>query len=432
MMQPVISRSYFRTGCGLLTLLLIAVGTTGARSAEKSAGWSQFLGPNRNGMSSETGLLDAFPAQGPKELWRVRGGVGMSGLAVAGGKAVTLVQKAGKQTVLALDVKNGKTLWETAVAPAYRNGQGNGPRATPAIAGDSVFAFTGEGILVALKLADGKIRWQHNTVKELGGAVADYGMACSPLVVGDVVVVTPGANNGGGVVAYRAADGRLAWKTGRDTAGYSSPALLKIDGRPQLVAFTGKAAVGLNPESGKTLWRFPYNTDYDCNIATPILVDGHVFISAGENHGCAMLQLIKSGDGYRVETAWKSNGGGSVMRNEWQTSISLDGHLYGMDNVGGAGPVTNLNCVDAKTGKLVWTKKRFGKGNLIYADGKLIILTMKGELVLVRATPGGFQELSRTKSLLGSTRQMPSLVDGRLYARDGAEIVCWDIRKPRK
>ena len=183
-----------------VTFLAVMAGSS-SMAAEKSAGWSQFLGPSRNGISAETGLIDTFPESGPKELWRVPGGVGMSGMAVGQGKVVTMVQQTGQQWVIALDSKTGKTLWRKSVAPAYSNTMGNGPRATPAVVGDSVYAFTGEGILVALKFKDGTILWSHNILKELGGAIADYGMACSPLVVGDVVIITPGAT-GAAVVAY--------------------------------------------------------------------------------------------------------------------------------------------------------------------------------------------------------------------------------------
>jgi outer membrane protein assembly factor BamB len=194
------------------------------------------------------------------------------------------------------------------------------------------------------------------------------------------------------------------------------------------VAFEGKAAIGLAPKTGDLLWRFPYTTDFDCNIAAPIEYDGRIFISSGENHGATLLDLKKDGDAFRATPVWESHGPDSVMRNEWQTSILIDGHLYGMDNVGGAGPITHLNCVEVASGKRVWQEKRFGKGNLIAADGKLWISTIKGELVLVRATPGKFEELGRA-AILGPTRQAPSLANGLLYLRDEREIVCLDVRE---
>jgi outer membrane protein assembly factor BamB len=252
-------------------------------------------------------------------------------------------------------------------------------------------------------------------------------MACSPLVVGDNVIVIAGAEKAA-VVAYNAKSGQVAWTAGDDPAGYSSPALLKLGGKDQIVAYTGVSAIGLAPQGGELLWRYPYETDFNCNIAVPLAVEGKVFISSGENHGSALLNLKPAGKSFNVEEAWTSHGASSVMRNEWQTSILLDGHLYGFDNVGSAGPVTHLTCVEAATGKRVWQQTRFGKGNMIAADGKLLISTMKGELVVVRATPDKYDEIGRA-TVIGSTRQAPALANGLLYLRDDKEIVCLDVRK---
>lgn len=400
----------------------------GITMAQQPAGeWSQFLGPNRNGISAETGLIKSWPAGGPKEVWRVAGGVGMSGPAISQGKLVTLVQREGKQSVVGLNAATGKEIWWTEIAPAYSNQQGNGPRATPTIVGDTAYIFSGEGILLALQLGDGKIIWQQNPIKSFSGEVADYGMASSPLVVENLVIVTAGVPSAG-VVAYDRKSGQLAWKAGSDSAGYSSPALLNVGGREQVVVFTGKAAVGLAPKTGEPLWRYPYETDYDCNIVTPLAWQGNVFISSGENHGSALLSLKPQGEGFAVSEVWTSFGPMSSLRNEWQTSILLDGHLYGFDNIGSAGPVTHLNCVEIATGKRVWQQQRFGKGNLIAADGKLFISTMKGELVVARASSKGYEELGRS-TVIGPTRQAPALAGGLIYLRDDKEIVCLDVRE---
>jgi outer membrane protein assembly factor BamB len=389
--------------------------------------WPQFLGPRRHGVSGETGLLDRWPESGPRVLWRVPGGVGMSGLAISRGRALTLVQRDGRQWLVALRADTGEEIWRTDLAPAYRNAMGDGPRATPSIDGDRVAVFTGEGILAAVDFRDGKLLWSHATVSELGGKEAEYGMASSPLVIGDRVVVTIGAPRAT-LAAYDIQSGRLGWTAGSDPAGYSSPAVLNVGGREQLVAFTGNSALGVVPSTGAVLWRYPYVTNYECNIATPIAHDGRVFLSSGENHGSVLLELIPRGDAFDLRPVWESQGPASVMRNEWQTSLLWDGHLYGMDNVGGAGPITHLTCIDASTGQRKWQQIRFGKGNLIAADGKLWISTMKGEVVIVRATPERYEELGRA-NVLGSTRQAPALAGGRLFLRDDQEIVCMDIRR---
>lgn len=423
------SRMPFPRSVRILVAVLVLWIVRGAISAEPATPgeWPQILGPQRNGLSAETALIDELPATGPKEVWRVDGGVGMSGLAISRGRLITLVQKAGRQFAIALDANTGKPIWERDLAPQYRNSMGDGPRATPTIAGDQVFVFTGEGILSALNFADGKVTWSHHALKEQSGKEADYGMACSPLVVEGQVIVTVGAPTAT-VVAYDTKTGKQAWTAGEDVAGYSSPALLKVGGKDQIVVYTGGSVLGLAPKTGTQLWRYPYETNYECNIATPLAIDGQVFISSGENHGSALLKLTPQGSTFNVEEVWTSQGPKSVLRNEWQTSILLDGYLYGMDNVGGAGPITHLTCVNAATGERAWQEVRFGKGNLISADGKLFITTMKGELVLVRATPKAYQELGRA-TVLGSTRQAPALAGGLLYLRDDKEIVCLDVRK---
>jgi outer membrane protein assembly factor BamB len=405
-----------------------------AAAAKKVAGeWPQFLGPNRNGLSAETGLLDRWPEGGPKTIWRAKGGVGMSGLAISRGRLLTLVQREAEQRLVALDTKTGDSIWQTTIVAEYKNAMADGPRATPTIVGGQVFVYTGEGVLAAVDFKTGKVQWSHAVAEELGGKTAEYGMACSPLVVGEQVIVTAGAP-GATVAAYDINSGKLVWKTGDDPAGYSSPAHLTVGGKSQIVAFTGNSAIGIAPSTGELLWRYPYETNFACNIATPLEFKGQVFLSSGENHGSVLLALspaTKTADNpasFEAKPVWESQGTKSVLRNEWQTSMLLDGYLYGMDNVGGAGPITHLTCVDAATGKRKWQVARFGKGNLICADGKLFIVTMKGELVVARATPDKYDEIGRA-TVLESVRQAPALSEGRLYMRDDKNIVCVDVRK---
>ena len=271
---------------------------------------------------------------------------------------------------------------------------GDGPRGTPTIAGETVYVYTGEGILAAAAFADGKLLWSHDVVSELKGKPAEYGMACSPLVVSGQVIVTAGAP-GATVAAYEAASGKLAWTAGDDPAGYSSPALLKVGGREQIVVFSGGAALGLAPSKGTLLWRYEYTTNFECNIATPIAIGGRVFLSAGENHGSVLLELKPAGEKFEPAVVWESQGTTSVLRTEWQTAILQGDYLYGFDNVGGAGPISHLTCIKAATGERVWQKQRYGKGNFIAADGKLFIITFDGQLVLAKISSADYEELGR-------------------------------------
>ncbi len=417
-MQKILTSSF-------LSLVMISLVAEHANAGD----WAQFLGPDRNGVSAETGLIGVWPATGPKIIWRAPLGVSMSGIAVAKGTAFTMFQDETSQYVVCLNAADGKERWRTPVAPAYENAMGHGPRATPTVADDHVFAFTGEGILVALKADDGKPLWTVNVPKVLSGKPNEYGVSCSPLVTGSHVIVHSGTKTAA-VAAFGIADGKLAWKVGSGNAGYSSPVLMSLNGETQIVSLTGFGAIGMEPGSGKELWSFPFPTEYDCNTASPVrLDDQHVLVSAGENHGSVVLAVKPDKSGNAVEEVWSSLGKDSQLRAEWQTPVVHDGHLYGLDNQGGAGPITNLVCLRLKDHRTVWQKNRFGKSNLILADGKLFLTTMEGEVVIVEASPKEFRELSRA-TIMETTRQAPALADGRLFVRDDQEVVCIDVKAP--
>jgi len=408
-----------------IALLGLAVSGTCTRADD----WPGFLGKNRNGISAETSLIDAFPASGPVIRWRVAGGVGMSAVVVQGDNALTTWNADGQQWLVALDTSNGSLKWRTPMGAAYKNPMGDGPRATPTIAADRAYAYSGEGILIAVDLASGRPLWRKDVVKELSAKPSEYGMSCSPLVIDDRVIVHAGADDAA-VVAFASSDGKLLWKTGTGHAGYSSPVLMDIAGTQQVVAFSGTALLGIDPDSGKNLWSYPFETDYGCNTASPVAIDGGVFISSGENHGSVLLDVKKLNGTYAVSERWKSLDSKSVMRNEWQTSILIGEHLYGFDNVGAAGPVSHFSCIEAKSGKPVWQKSRFGKGNLVYADGKFWLTTIEGDLVIAKADTDGFQELSRAK-LVEKNRQTLSIANGCGYLRDDSEVVCVELATPK-
>ena len=389
--------------------------------------WPQFLGPQRNGVSTESGLISEWPVDGPTIVWRTPLGVSMSGIAVSNGRAFTMFQDDNQQYVVALTANDGKEVWRTAVAPMFVNSMGNGPRATPTVSGDHVFAFTGEGILAAFRTSDGKQVWSVDVPKSLDGIPAEYGVSCSPIVAGDRVVVHAGTESAA-VAAYDRATGKVAWKSGKGKSGYSSPVLMTLAGSEQLVTFTAAGATGLDPASGKSLWEFSFRTEYDCNIAVPVRIDpDSLLISAGENHGSVILKLSAEGDRFKPEEIWSSPGRTSQLRAEWQTPVIHDGHLYALDNSGSAGPITNLVCIRLSDLKTMWQKIRFGKSNLILADGKLFLTTMNGDVVIVDASPAAFNELGRA-TIMETTRQAPALANGFLFVRDDKEVICIDVR----
>lgn len=387
-----------------------------------AADWPNWMGPNRNGSSPETGLLTDWPAGGPKVLWKVAGGDGYSSVAVAAGRAYTMAQRGKDELVLALDAATGKELWAARVGPAFMNQYGNGPRATPAVEGKRVYAQSVSGPAVCLETDTGKIVWQRDILKQFGAENITWGLSASPVLDGDRLYVLPGAK-GAGVAALNKNTGDVLWKTGNDKAAYAAPVAVTVGGKRQAVFFTADGLLAVQAEDGKELWRVPWKTEYDVNICTPLALGDTLFVASGEKVGSTLFRL---GAG-KPDVVWASKGTRGVMTTYWANAVAHDGHLYGVS--GEFDSVINFNCVDLKTGKLVWSKERFGKASVTLADGHLFVTTKPGDLVLIRATPKGYEEKVRVKGILGDNRTVPTIADGRLYLRDRKQILCLDIRK---
>lgn len=393
-----------------------------AVAAPLTAGdWPHWLGPNGNGSSPETGLLTKWPAGGPKLLWKHPGGDGYSTVAVAKGRAITQVQHDGGEFVLALDAVKGTKLWETRIADAYMNQFGNGPRATPSIDAGSVYVYSPSGLLACLDAEKGDIVWSINLLDKFGGKKVTYGLSASPLVEGDLVYALPGGKSAG-VAAFDKKTGKLVWKTGDDKSAYASPMSVTVAGQKQIIFFNAAGLLAVSADKGTELWRVPWTTGFDCNICTPLLIGtDRLFVSTGEENGCVLFKLSAAAP----EIAWESKGPKSVMMNYWANAVALDGCLYGVSGEFNETKM-DLNCVDLKSGKLIWSKKNLGKAAVTLADGHLWITTKKGDLVLVKANPAKYDEVARV-SILAENRTSPTISDKRLYLRDRKNIYCLDI-----
>lgn len=296
--------------------------------------WTQFLGPQRNGVSSEKNLIDEWPSDGPDIVWRTPLGVSMSSVVVSSDQAFTMFQDETDLYVVALNAATGKETWRTKFAAAYENAMGNGPRATPTVANDRLFVFTGEGILAAFNLNDGKELWKVNVPASLKGEASEYGMSCSPLVIGSTVIVHTGSPDAA-IAAFDSKTGKNLWKSATGKAGYSSPVLMTLAGKEQIVTLTADGAFGIETADGKVLWKFSFPTEYDCNTACPVQLSmSEILISAGENHGSAVVQIENNGPTASAKEIWSTYGKDSQLRAEWQTPVIQDGHLYGLDNSG--------------------------------------------------------------------------------------------------
>jgi outer membrane protein assembly factor BamB len=381
-----------------------------------AADWPQWRGPNRDGISSETGLLSSWPSGGPKIVWKTSGlGVGYSSFAIVGGKMYTQGQRGKQEFVLALDVKTGNKLWETVTSRDFENDRGSGPRGTPTFDSGKLYAMTGEGTVVCLDAATGKILWQIDSVKKFGGSVPHWGYSESPLIDGDRVIVMPGGR-GASLVSLDKKTGEVQWKTGDDHAGYSSAILADVGGAKQVIVLSGQSAFGVQDSTGELLWRYGKVANNVANIATPIYHDGAVFLSSAYDTGCALLKLNPKG---MQEVYFNRD-----MMNHYSSSVLVDGILYGYSN-------QFLVAMDFKTGKQLWKNRSVGKGSVTYADKHLYALGEDGMVGLIEATPDTYREVSRFEYQKGSLPGWSPLVisDGRLYLRDQDNLTSYDIKK---
>jgi outer membrane protein assembly factor BamB len=295
----------------LLHLRDVALPETAPGKAGNSD-WPQWRGLNRDGVSQETGLVTACPADGPRILWRAPSGLGYASLAVTGGRLFTVVQdeQDENEAALCLDANTGATLWKFSYPCVHilpDHGYGDGPRATPTIDGDRVYVLGAGGVFHCLNASNGALLWRHDLPTEFGempASQAYWGHCCSPLVEGRLVIVETRGRRGD-IAAFDKRTGDLVWKALDDPAGYSSPIAVTLAGVRQLVFFSGAGLVGLSPDAGEVLWRYPWQTNDECNIATPVAADRYLFISSGYDRGCALLEVSLRSDGlWRAEPVY--------------------------------------------------------------------------------------------------------------------------------
>lgn len=431
-------RSYRRVlFASSLACFLAGAAATEAAVPTSTKDWPQFRGPGRDGLSPETSLLTRWPESGPQVLWRARGGQGYSGLVVSDGRVYTLVgegeKEKGTEHVLCLDAATGKELWRFPLGSLYVDGSGNGdgPRATPLADDSRLYVVSGVGRLFALDKKTGKVVWQHDLRGEMGSpGASDGSFASSPLIEGDLLILEVGGNPGKpgpGNTAYAAFDresGEVRWTAENDGAAFAAPVAITAAGERQIVFFSATGLVSVSPKDGRVFWRYPWRTQFDVNAVTPVLLpEDRLFVSSGYDVGAAVLQLKpEAGGGVKVEEVWRSR----VMKSVFATPVLLSGHLYGFDKA-------TFKCVDAATGTEKWAGRGYGTGNVIYADGHLIVLSDRGELALVEATPAEYKEVARAQVLTGRTITPPALADGRLYVRNNTdEIVCLDLSERKE
>jgi outer membrane protein assembly factor BamB len=374
---------------------------------------------DREGVGSEAGLLTQWEEGQPAIVWHQPIGSGYSAVTIVGDRLYTMAADESAELVLCLAAATGETIWKIAVGPFVQAELGDGgPRSTPTVDDGVVFTATSQSTLLALDADDGSILWKRD-LTELG-KVPRFGYSTSPLVDQGVVIVEVGdAEQSPGIVALDRETGEERWSSLEGPAGYSSAVVAEIHGVRQYLMFrrAGQEMVALST-AGEVLWRFS-TPEALAAIVMPIFVaPDRVFLSTSDDSfGGHMLRVEKQADGFSVEEIWSER----LMRNHFNTSVVVEGHLYGFDN-------GTLRCFRADTGERCWAKRGFGKGSVVAADGLLFVLSDAGLVALVRASPAGYEELGRSQVMEGRSWTAPSIANGRLYLRDFDEIVSLDVR----
>jgi len=388
----------------------------GLYNIARAEDWPNWRGPNHDGVSNETGWVTTWPEGGPKVLWEASIGTGFSSMAVSNGRVYAMGNIDDNDILYCFEADTGKQMWKKSYqGPLFAKSHEGGPAATPTVDGNEIYTFSKNGDCICFKAATGDVVWHKNITKELGVKHPTWYFAGSPFIADNLVIFNAGTSG----VALNKADGSLVWKNGDGPPGYATAVPFTIGNKKCVVLLTAKELVGLNVATGEQIWKLPWVTDYDENIANPIISGDTVFVSSGFDKGCARLKM-KEGS---ITELWRNKN----MRNHCSSSVLLQGHIYGFDGqVGGGGKLT---CLNYETGEVKWSQGGMGTGSLTVADGKLIILSERGKLVIADASPEGFKEISSAQVLTGKCWTVPVLANGRIYARNAAgQLVCVDVR----
>jgi len=390
--------------------------------AREQADWPQWRGPNRDGISKETGLLKEWPSQGPPLVWKTNGtGQGYSSMAISEGRLFTMGIRGNSEFVIAFDVATGRPLWVRPHGTPFRNDRGDGPRGTPTVDGDRLYTLGANGDLSCLEVNTGHIVWSLNVLQKFSASNIHWGLSESPLVLGDRVLVNPGGPDAS-IVALNKKDGSLIWKSQSDKAGYSSAMPLQVGDIPQAVFFTGSRALGLDVRDGRLLWQYSRVANNTANAATPIVRSNRVFLSSDYGTGCALLELKPSGKEVTAQEIYFNQN----MKNHHSSCVLVGDTLYGYSS-------SILTALRFDDGQVAWKDRSVGKGSLVYADGRLYCFSEKGQVGLVEATPEEYREKGRFSIPQESlpTWSHPVVAGGHLYLRDQDTIYSFDIREKR-
>lgn len=393
-------------------------------AATQAQEWTQWGGPQRNFKSDAKGLAAAWPASGPRRLWSRDLGDGYSAIVVDDGKLFTMYRKGGQDVVVALEAATGKTVWEysydAAFAKEYELEQGPGPRATPLVVGNQLFAVGATGKLHCLNKQTGRLVWGHDLLNEFKGTVRVRGYSCSPIAYKNTIIMLVGGT-GHAIMAFNQKDGTVAWQKHDFKNSPSSPLLIKVDGQDQLVAFMFDEVAGVDPNNGDLLWSHPHKTDSGLNISTPVWGEGNLlFCSSAYDGGSRVLKLTRAAGKTTVQEVWFSR----LFRIHYGNVIRVGDYVYGSSGDFGPAPFTAVN---VNTGQVVWRNRSLSRATMILVEGRFIILDEDGNLALATPSPEGLQIHSKVELLTSNAWTVPTLVGTRLYVRDRKVIMALDL-----
>lgn len=399
--------------------------------------WPQWRGPERTGHVQNGARVPSTLPDELKQVWRIDIGEGLASPVVAGGKVFYFDNQGGKETLHAIDATTARELWRAVVDDTFTDEQGPpGPRCTPLVDGDRIYAQSGKGELQCLNAANGSLLWHTNFLKDFGAAflgedspipgAAEHGYTASPVIAGQKLIACVGATNGAGVVCFEKRTGKLLWQSQNDRAAYAAPIVATLAGVQQLICFTVEGVIGLALDDGKLLWRIPLKTPYGRNCTTPVVLDDLVVV-ASYRAGLMGIKVSAVGGGLKAERAWLNK---SAPIN-FSSPVCVGHHLFGL------GPGRQLMCVDADTGAIVWSKPGYfataselGYASFIVLGDNVLICADDGMVSLIAAAPTGFRELGRARAC-GMNWCSPAYADGRLYIQDGikktAHLYCLEM-----
>ncbi len=411
--------------------------------------WPGFLGPNRNGKSTERGLPREWPAAGPPVVWYAAIGTGYAAPAISDGRLYHFARFGDAARLSCLNADTGELIWKCEHPTDYEDllGYNNGPRATPVVDGDFVFTYDAEGMLQCVRVENGEPVWRVDTMKDFNVVTNFFGVGSTPLVWRDLVLVNVGGSppgsppdvyaangrvlpNGAAIVAFDKSTGKVRWKTGDDLASYASPVLATFDGRDVVYMFARSGLIAIDPASGKTLASFPWRARKleSVNASSPVIVDREIFISETYELGSALVRF--TGDSFQELWSDRGRRRDRAMALHWNTPIEHDGYLYGSS--GYHGPDAELRCVEWKTGKLMWSEPGMGRSSLLLVEDTLVCLSEYGALRLIRATPEQYEEIAEWELHTANGSPLlnypawaaPALTRGLLYVQGKDQLVC--------